>query len=612
MKITILPNKAISVMAGESLLQAMRRERLPLTNVCNGQGSCGKCKVRLVKGASPATVSDSKHLTRQELDQNIRLACQVVPQDGMVIQVMSENENYDRKEASLHPDDFTGMQIDPGIKKVLLILKEPSLNNAHGHWGRMADELDRQGIVPSRPGIDVLQKLTRVLQQDDYTITAVLWGNLVVDVEAGDTRDALYGVALDIGTTSVAMALVDLRDGRVKKVVSAENGQIAYGADVISRIEYANESTEKRRCLQSAIRTTVNSLIDKIAEECSIDAQSIYKMTVVGNTAMQHLLLNLDVSSLAVAPFVAVCTDPLEFAARELSIRINPRGRVSILPGIGSFVGSDTLGAVLSADGVLGDGNHLLIDLGTNCELFLKVGQLMMACSTAAGPAFEGARIARGMRAKPGAIEGAKLTGQGVDIKVIGGEQAAGICGSGLIQAIAQMKEAGAINELGAINDLDDDCQLSPALRRRIRQNDRDREFVLAYGEGLAGDIALTQRDIRELQLAKGAVCAGIKTLLEIAGISLDDLDSVVLAGTFATYLDIPSVISIGLVPNLAIQKIRSVGNAAHLGALNVLLNQGEMNKAEQLVKRIKHIELGGSPVFSNYFVDSMYITPTE
>ncbi|WP_407313515.1 ASKHA domain-containing protein [Desulfosporosinus sp. SB140] len=607
MRITIKPeNRVLDTIAGESLMEALVLKEIPVQNICNGQGTCGKCKVRILAKTSKPTPIDFEHLTNQEIEMGYRLACNVKPEDGMEIEVSFIEDSQDRKEAALLTKHKTNL--DSGLKKVFFHVSKPSLEDERGDWERTEAHLAK--IMESDVinfSLSVLKKLPSVLRREEFAVTATLWGSQVLDIEAGDTTRLLFGVAVDIGTTSVAVSLVDLNTANVIKVVSVENGQTAYGADVISRISYARESRAKRLQMRDAVRKTINRLIQRLTEESGISANNIYKMTIAANTTMNHLFLGLDTSHLAVAPFVSVSNSSLELAASELSMEINREGRVLMFPNIGGFVGGDTVGAVIGTPELLTGGNHLLIDLGTNCELFLITTEEMIACSTAAGPAFEGAGIRQGMRAKSGAIEGATITEDGVKIKVIGSQKAIGICGSGLIEGIEQMKSAGIINKQGKIIDPEKASDLSAELRDRIRTGGKEgREFVLSFGREEGIDVSLTQRDIGELQLAKGAVCAGIKTLVRMAGISVEDLDSIVLAGTFATYLKAKSILEIGLVPNIKQEKIRAVGNAAHVGAMRALLDQAVFYDAIKLAKRVKHIELGGNKEFTGNFMRSM------
>ncbi|MBC2721628.1 ASKHA domain-containing protein [Desulfosporosinus sp.] len=606
MEVRILPNRVIEVNENETLMEALTRHQLPVDNICNGQGTCGKCKVRMIGNISAPSAQDLKHLSEVELEAGFRLACTVAPEEGMVIE-LNFVESQDRKESAL-----LGMKIatlNTKVEKICVTLNKPSLDDERGDWDRVMDALCAiTGKKYEYPSLYVLKKVSEVLRAESYVLTVTVFENEVLEIEPGDTTKRLYGVAVDIGTTSVGLALYDLMDGNLQKVVSIENEQTAYGADVISRISFAKASQENARTMRSAVRRTINHLLKELESKTGVLRSEIYKMSIVGNTTMHHLLLGFDVSHLAVSPFVSVCNKPLEFSASELGLEINTQAKVFLLPNIGSFVGGDTVGAIVGAPEVLEPGNHLLIDLGTNCELFLKTDQTMMACSTAAGPAFEGAGIAYGMRAKQGAIEGVSITESGVNCEVIGGQDPIGICGSGLIEAIDEMKQAGVINKQGKVTVPDTADNLSADLRQRIRPTEKGREFILAYGTDQRSDVTINQKDVGELQLAKGAVCAGIKTLVEMAGISVSELDSVVLSGTFATYLKANNILNIGLVPDISPEKIKMVGNAAHVGAIRTLLNHQEMEMTHELYKKIRHIELGGSAKFSNYFMNSMYL----
>ena len=606
MEITILPNSFIITEDHETLMEALVRHHLPVQAICNGKGTCGKCRVRMTGYVSPPSDRDLLHLTNIEVQAGLRLACTVQPKEGMIIE-LNFVESQDRKVSALQSMK-TGT-LDPRIEKVYIQASKPTLDDERGDWDRVVDALSTvTGRSYDKASLYILGKVPNILRVDKFALTATVSEDEILEIEAGDTTKRLYAVAVDVGTTSVALALIDLNQGNILKVVSAENEQTAYGADVISRIAFAMESQESAIALRIAIKRTINHLLEELSVQTNVAKDEILKMTMVGNTTMQHLFLGLDASHLAVSPFVSVCNRPLEFSALELGLEINPQARIVLLPNIGSFVGSDTIGAIVGAPEVLEQGNHLLIDLGTNCELFLKTDHTMIACSTAAGPAFEGAGIAHGMRAKQGAIEGVTIKDEGVECKVIGGQEPIGICGSGLIEAIDEMRQSGVINIQGKIVDPEKLETLALELRKRIRVTEKGREFVLAYGSSQGRDITLSQKDIGELQLAKGAVCAGIKTLVEMAGITVSELDSVTLSGTFATYLKAYSILNIGLVPDIPEDRIKTVGNAAHVGAILALLNHQELERAGELYRKISHVELGGSAIFSDYFMDSMYI----
>lgn len=610
MNIKIYPNLVLMTLENETLLEALVRHRLPVENLCNGQGTCGKCKVRISNCVSPPSEQDLEHLTASELQNGVRLACTVIPQEGMTVK-LDFIESQDRKESV-----NLGLKLknlNSGVAKIHIKPGVPSLDDERGDWDRLADELETvTGYAYKTPDLGILRKVPEVLRAADYDLTATVYQGEVLDIDAGDTTQRLYGISVDIGTTSVAVALVDLNSGRILKVLSSENGQIAYGADVISRLAFAGESRENAIALRTAVRETINHLLGELCRQLNIDKNELYKMTVVGNTTMQHLFAGFAVSHLAVSPFVSVCNRLLEFKAEDLEIEINPRAKLILLPDIGGFVGSDTLGAILGAPEVLGYGNHLLIDIGTNCELFLKTKNSMMACSTAAGPAFEGGGITCGMRAKPGAIESITISaGDGVACRVIGEQEAVGICGSGLIEGIDELRKAGVLTKQGKIVDPDTQT-LPPELQKRIVAGEKGRKFILDNGTEQSATVFLSQKDISELQLAKGAVCAGIKTLLEMSGVRAQELDSIILSGTFASYIKPQNIIDIGLVPDVPVEKVTVAGNAAHVGALLALLDQDELENARKLYLRIKHVELGGSSRFSDYFMSSMYLEKLE
>ncbi len=599
------------VAEGESLMATLLRYNQPLTNICNGRGTCGKCKVKIISGVPEPSDTEYQKLSAGEIASGVRLACQVQPQPGMAM-VCGGNGTVDRKEGLLFATEPVSSE-HCGLRQIQVTLDRPTLEDERGDWDRLLAKLQEScSITDLKIGLPQLKTLAPLMRQKEFAVTAVLWDNQILSVLPGTDKVPVYGVAIDIGTTNIAVALYDLATGTMVRLAAAENGQTRYGADVISRIEFANKSQDNRTLLREAVAATINGLLNKLCNSAAIDNKQIYKAVIVGNTTMHHLFLELDVSYLALSPFVSACNTSLELAAAEVGLALHPQATVILFPNVGGFVGGDTLGAVLGAEELLATGRHLLIDIGTNCELYLQDGSKMWACSTAAGPAFEGAGITYGMRAQPGAIERVIIDDQGVALSVIGGETATGICGSGLIEAVQQMRRAGIINRSGAINDPTDpevQVELARELITRIRDGQHGREFVLAYNpEG--DDIVLSQRDISQLQLAKGAVCAGIRTLLDLAGFSVEELDSVVLAGTFATHLNLASTVDIGLIPHISLHKLKTAGNAAHAGAVKALVDQRAFDGLRQQADNIQHIELGGSATFSMYFMDSMYIEP--
>jgi len=429
-------------------------------------------------------------------------------------------------------------------------------------------------------------------------------GRVIAELEDGAQ---VYGVAVDLGTTTAVASLWDLIKGTPMGTVSATNIQNIYGADVISRITYCAENEKGLLRLQEKAVQLINGLVDDLCSEAGIAGTGIYRLTVVGNTTMTHLLAGLDPTGLAQKPFTPVVLRGMELAAQDLGIRIAARAQIHILPNIAAFLGSDVVAVVLAARLNRGDSYRLAIDIGTNGEIILAGRGQMAACSTAAGPAFEGARIKYGMRAALGAIE--KVTiGDDVLIETIGGHKARGICGSGLIDAVAEMVKAGIIDPGGKIIAPDQAGHLPPGLLKRLGREESGTYFILAFPEDTAldGSVKLTQKDVRELQLAKGAIKAGIQILLAEQGVTLDDLDQVLLAGAFGNYINPASALAIGLFPPVKPDKIESVGNAAGLGAQMALLSESMREEAENIARAVKHIDLSSHKDFQKLFIDAL------
>ncbi|HWR40885.1 MAG TPA: ASKHA domain-containing protein [Patescibacteria group bacterium] len=605
--------KSITAIDGESLMETLVRQHQMTDNICNGRGTCGKCKVRIPHRAPEPLDIEYQKLSGGELAAGVRLACQLKSSEGMEV-ICGSAGSVDRKEGLLFAVEKISGQ-HSGFEQRNLNLEPPSLQDERGDWDRLLAGLqEQQPVSPAlRINLRLLQNLAPVIRQNDFAVSVVLHNNEIVGLRAGKEPIPVLGTAIDIGTTNIAVALFDMEKSCQAGLAAAENGQTRFGADVISRIEFANAGAGNRTLLRQAVTDTVNGLLTKVCAAAGVESTDVYKAVIVGNTTMHHLFLGMDVSFLALSPFVSVCNAALELSGGETGLNINPCAKVQMFPNVAGFVGGDTLGAIFGAKELLATGCHLLLDIGTNCELYLQDGPRRWACSTAAGPAFEGSGITYGMRAQPGAIERVRMDEQRLEIAVIGGGEATGICGSGLIEAIQQMRQTGIISQQGTITDPSDPeaAELPVALKKRIREGEKGREFVLSYSS-TGEDIALTQRDISQLQLAKGAVCAGIRTLLDIAGLTMEDLDSVILAGTFAAHLNLASTLDIGLIPHTRLRKLKTAGNAAHAGAVKALLDQSAYADLRQWADSITHVELGGSAAFSMYFMDSMYIEPCK
>lgn len=417
-----------------------------------------------------------------------------------------------------------------------------------------------------------------------------------------------YGIAFDIGTTTVVGMLWKLTEVKLLDIVALTNPQSSYGADVISRITYSMKGPEHLTLLTDKIRGCLNEIIRQITLRHAIDTQKIIRAVVVGNTTMSHLFLGIDPSTLARAPFTPAFSGPAERTAGEMGLLMKPSAPVHILPNIAGHVGSDIVGVLIASRIEKLPGLRLAIDIGTNGEIILAHNGRILVCSTAAGPAFEGARIRQGMRAADGSIEHVRIEDGDVQIRVIGDAEPIGICGSGLIDAVAQMLDAGLINFKGNILSAEDaeERGLAPALVERLRIGEDGNEFVLAWRDD-GGDISITQKDIREVQLAKGAVFGGINILMQCIGADPSQLEEIMLAGAFGSYLNKRSILRLGMVPYVNEEKIKHIGNAAGVGACMALLSAEEREKAAVRAKEAEHIELAGHPDFEKEYIKAMY-----
>lgn len=417
-----------------------------------------------------------------------------------------------------------------------------------------------------------------------------------------------FGAAFDIGTTTVVGMLWNLNENRLVDMIAKTNPQSKYGADVISRIMFASENTDNLKLMQTIIIDNFNEMLDTFYEQYKIESGWIKKATVVGNTTMSHLFLGVDPASLARAPFEPGFYGPVTKTAKEMALHMDPEAQISILPNIAGHVGSDIV-AVMIASGIKQKpGITLAIDIGTNGEIVLGGKGRMLTCSTAAGPAFEGARIYQGMRAADGAIEKVTIQNGEVVIKVIGNKAPIGICGSGLIDAIAQMLDAGIITFKGNLLSNEDALAkgIHPDLAARLRKGANGNEFVLAWSTSNE-DIAINQKDIREVQLAKGAIYGGIQVLLECLETETAEIAEIMLAGAFGSYIDRKSALRIGLLPNVSLDRISHIGNAAGVGACMALLSDEAKKEAELESKEVEHIELALHPSFEKEYLQGMY-----
>ncbi|MBN1460372.1 MAG: DUF4445 domain-containing protein [Armatimonadetes bacterium] len=606
--IIFLPEeKTITVPEGTTVLDAAGKAGYSLQTPCGGQGQCGKCRVMVEGPADAPKDSERGLLDAEEISAGWRLACQVSVEGDCTVTLPAASLTV----AHRIMVEGTGREIsvEPNVRKVSLRLSEPSNDDPRADLHRVLDAVSDNLRPPHR--LAPLQSLPRTLRAHGYEVTCVIAGDELHGIEPGDTTDDLYGLAVDIGTTTVVAYLCHLLTGRVVAVSSDLNSQAQYGDDVISRIKAANSDEAGLAGLHRAIVAVINDLIERATHEAGLDRCSIYEVAIVGNTCMTHLFLGVPPTGLGTVPFVAAFRGPQIVPAADLGIPINPAGLVYVAPNIGSFVGADTIGVILASEIDATDGLRAAIDIGTNGEIVVAQGDTLLACSTAAGPAFEGARISRGMRASTGAIDIVNIDDD-VHCHVIGDVEPRGLCGSALVDAIAELVRVGAIAETGRMIRPEEATGLPEKVARRLVENEDGMEFVLVDGSAAydGEPIALTARDVRETQLAKAALYGGLELMLDQVGASFGDLDEFLLAGAFGNYIRRESAVAIGLIPAIDEEKIVSVGNAAGLGARLVLCSVEERRRAEAIAKRIRHVELSERQGFYDRFADAMMLRP--
>lgn len=587
--VVFLPSEiTVEVPTGSTILEAAISAGVQLQSSCGGKGTCGKCKVKV--------------LLEGEKAESLVLACKQTVITNLVVTVQEQKDAHSRKTML---EGTVPVHVSPSIRKHQVTVDAPNVNDQISDWERLVEALPEREIPFSRL---VAVKLPQNLRQENFCVTAVLDGNHMLAVEPGNTLGRSFGLAIDIGTTTLVVYLMDIIQGRVIDVGAVTNPQQPFGADVISRITHVTSAQEGLGQLQKMVIGGLNEIIESLCRRNGIAQQEIYQAVVVGNTTMSHLFLGIDPTYLARAPFVPAFRQLVEVEARDVALDILPTGKVVTLPNIAGYVGSDTVGVMIAAGIERLTGISLLIDIGTNGEIILVGKGRILTCSTAAGPAFEGAEIKYGMRAADGAIEGVRITTD-IEIDVIGGGQVRGICGSGLIDAVAEMLKAGVLDTSGRIVNKDNQLAELPVwVRERCRKNKHTGEFVLAWSKdsNTGEDIVLTQKDIREIQLAKAAIMAGVRILQQELGVESQDIERVMLAGAFGYHIKKESAVTIGLLPDFPLEQITTIGNAAGEGAIMALLSVHEKERAQELALVAEHIELSTQKNFQKEFVRNL------
>jgi uncharacterized 2Fe-2S/4Fe-4S cluster protein (DUF4445 family) len=563
---------------------------------------------------SPPRPAESEFLSPERTATGYRLACQTVPLGDCRVGIPPESLTAPQR-AQVEGEELP-VQPEPSVRGLSLRLDAPALEDSRADAGRLADALRAQwGIQAEVRELAVLRELPGQLRQaaDEagraWHVQAMLREKEIIGVFSMNRRP--LGLAFDLGTTKIAAYLVDLPSGRTLASCGSMNPQIGYGEDVIARITLAIRDEASAALLRTMASDALNAIAEDLCAEVGADPAEIVESVVVGNTAMHHLFLGLPVRQLALAPYVAAVSSPLDVKPRDLGLKFAAGGNVHFLANIAGYIGGDHVAMLLATDSDRSHGATLAIDIGTNSEICLAREGNLASASCASGPAFEGAHIRHGMRAAVGAIEHLRLREEKVEYQTIGGEPPVGLCGSGLLDAAAELVRTGVVDRHGRMGS-----------HPRVRETDGDREFVLvseaersrAVGGNLSeapGAISLTQRDVRQLQLAKGALRTGIELLLQDQAVALQEIEAVVIAGAFGTYIDVGSAIAIGMLPNLPLERFRQVGNAAGMGAKRALVSLSERRRAADLASRVRYLELAAHPRFADTFARSMLFDRT-
>jgi uncharacterized 2Fe-2S/4Fe-4S cluster protein (DUF4445 family) len=593
--------KRVTISQDNTLLDAARKAGVELVAICGGAAVCGRCKVQLIQGElSPLTISEENNLRESEKAGGTRFACQANPLSDVKLHVPPESLSTNQR---LQVEGIE-LSIDakPVLEAVDLKLDEPSIEDQRSDSTRLQDALQKAGYPRAGLAHRLLRTFSGTLREQDWSVRVILRNSEICAILP--FGQAALGLAVDVGTTKVAGYLVDITSGETLAKTGAMNPQIAYGEDVISRIAFTIEEPENEHILQNRLVETLNNLVAELCKESSVESSQIIEMVAVGNTAMHHLLAGLPVRQLGLSPYVPAIGEALNVPAAELGLEISDSAYLYMPPNIAGYVGADHVSMVVATQAWKADGTMLAIDIGTNTELTLAVNGDMYCCSCASGPAFEGAHILNGMRAAPGAIEHVQIRDGATLYQTIGEKPPVGICGSGILDVIAELSSNNIIDRRGAFD------QDNPLVRERAGGG----EFLLASAEqsGHGEDIVVRRSDINEIQLAKAAIRAGIEILLDRAGLDAQAIDQFVIAGAFGTYISPQNAASVGMFPMVAPEKYTQVGNAAGVGAKQLLLSADLRQISEDIARNSNYVELTTDPNFQDRFLKYMYFPREE
>ncbi|MCY4086678.1 MAG: ASKHA domain-containing protein [Actinomycetia bacterium] len=594
---------AVRIPAGVTVFDAGSWNGIAIDSTCGGHGTCKKCRIRIADGASPATELDGQAYNEKELAVGWRLACRAQVQSDLVVE---EPLLATRPKAATVG---VGRQVilRPALQKRYLELDEPTLQDRRTDLERLRNAMEDLKL---RVEVDLLRRLPRVLRESSFQVTAVVVDETLIAVEPGDTTESLHGLAFDLGTTTVVSTLLDLQTGTPVAVASKLNHQQPFGADVISRISAAVVDDEALTRLTALARQTLRELAEEVCAEADLDPREVYEVAVAGNVTMTQLALGIDPEPVGVAPFISATRAYPELPASELGLELHPRARATVFPSLGAYVGGDIVAGLL-ATGMTRDRRlRLFIDVGTNCEIALGSFEQIVCTAAPAGPAFEAAQIRCGMRAAFGAIESLRIRDDELELDVIGEGEPVGICGSGHVDVVAELVRVGLIDSSGRFAANDVAAKQFPRLASRLMtQESEERVFVLhesAATDHATDSVYLAQRDVRELQFGKASIATGWSLLAEELGIDAADIQQVLLAGSFSSFISPASAVRIGLVPPLPLPRIVAAGNVAGEGAKMALLSIQVRHAATAMLSEVDYVELSDRADFNDRFVEQL------
>ena len=576
--------KEARVPAGTTIFDAASWNGVAIDSTCGGHGTCKKCKVKVVGGNAPITAVDPRAFGPEELRNGWRLACRAETHEDLTIEVPPLQT---RPKAAL-AGVGRHVILRPAVQKRYVELEEPTLEDQASDLERLLAAMDD---VEPRVPLELIRSLGKTLRRAGWKVTAVLADDVLIDVEPGDTSGSRHAIAFDLGTTTVVATLLDLETGQPKAVRSILNAQQPFGADVISRISATMLDETALGTLQQRAHETLRQLTEEVCEEGGVDASQVYEIVVTGNVTMIQLALGIDPEPLSMAPFTIAARRLPEAAASDFGVPVHVRAPAVLFPALGAYVGPDIVAGILATGLTLDRRVRLFIDVGTNSEIVLGSSARALATAAPAGPAFEAAQIRCGMRAADGAIEGVKVVDGDVELTVIGDVAPVGLCGSGLVDAVAELVGAGILDHSG---------RFVAESSERLRKIGEETVFYLT------DDIFLSQRDVRELQFAKASIATGWTILCKDLGIEPDEVSQVVLGGSFGSYLTASSAVKIGLVPKLPLARIVAAGNVAGEGAKIAALSVTERAAASAVLEEVQYVELSGRADFNDLFIDQL------